>query len=176
MIIVSYGTADGIYDRYLEQLDASCAAHGLRRDFRTIPPAGRIAACLQKPAFIRDMLAKHGEPVVWLDADTVVNRAFALPDGGWDVGLVPNTSWRKRRLRPVCAFVVAVAPTEAARTFLETWIHLCARPELAPGRTDHGRLIWTREMQAGHYAECDLSRCLRRALTRDVGSRKERTL
>ena len=65
MIIVSYGTADGIYDRYLERLDASCAAHGLRRDFRAIPPAGRIAACLQKPAFIRDMLAKHGEPVVW---------------------------------------------------------------------------------------------------------------
>ena len=68
---------------------------------------------------------------------------------------------------------LGVISTLQARTLMS---EARARSELAPGRTDHGRLIWTREMQAGHYAECDLSRCLRRALTRDVGSRKERTL
>ncbi|NCC92369.1 MAG: hypothetical protein EOM10_03660 [Opitutae bacterium] len=176
MTVISFGTRDGVYDRHLAQLAAQCDAFGLRRDLRLIPPASRIAACLQKPAFIREMLECHQQPVLWLDADTRINRAFELPGGRWDLGLVPNSSWRKRRRRPTCAFVIAAAPTPSAHAFLDAWAYLCANPGLAPGRTDHSRLTWTREMLDGLYAEINLSRSLHGALTRDPGTRKEKTI
>src|SRR5690606_26731363 len=107
-------TGDGKYDRFLERLAESCRLHGLHGDFRIIPPAPRLEACLQKPAFIREMLQKHDRPVVWLDADTMVRRRFELPEGAWDIGVVPNTSRFRRRRNPTSAFVIAVAPTKPA--------------------------------------------------------------
>lgn len=175
MVIVSYATNDGIYDRFLTRLAARCDAHGLRHDLRLIAPTTRLDACLRKPSFILEMLDLHQKPVLWLDADAVVERSFDLPGEPWDIGLVPNTSWWRRRRNPTSAFVVAAAPTEAARSFLEAWIYLCRWPELA-NRTDHGRLTWARQMRRGSYREIDISRSLRRAIIRDFGRRKEKRL
>ena len=71
---------------------------------------------------------------------------------------------------------IAAAPTPSAHAFLDAWAYLCANPGLAPGRTDHSRLTWTREMLDGLYAEINLSRSLHGALTRDPGTRKEKTI
>lgn len=173
MLIVSFGTQDGTYDRFLDRLGASCDQFGLRRDFRVIPPASRLEACLYKPVFIREMLEKHGEPVLWVDADAIVLRPVDLPGGAWDIGVLPNTSWLRRRRNPTSAFVMAAAATENAISFLEAWAYLCRWPGLSK-RTDHGRLTWTRMIRSGTYQEINISSSLRRAIVRDYGLRKEK--
>lgn len=169
MVIVSFGTADGVYDRYLERLRASCEAVDLPHDLRTFPPLPTEEAIRRKPAFIAEMLHEHRQPVLWLDADAVVAASFALPPSGWDIGLLPNNRLFHRRALPVAAFAVAVAPTEAARAFLDRWSEACHRP----GLNDHSSLPILREELAGQYAELDLSRALERAVIRDKGRPKE---
>lgn len=161
MVVVSYGTEDGRYDGYLERLGQSCDAYGLTHELRVIPRATKIKACLRKPGFIREMLDKHHDVVAWIDADAVVTQTFSVPSTGWDIGLLPKPWWQQWRSKnPVHAFVVAVSPTEAARSFLDAWIYLCKWEALAT-RTDHGRLTWAREMRIGSYWEMNLSRFLR---------------
>ncbi len=175
MIIVSYGTSDGIYDRFLDRLRESCEQHGLRHDMRVVPPFQRPEdARRKKPSFIAEMLAKHKEPVVWIDADAIVTRSFDLPAGAWDIGLVPNTMRNRRHVYPVASFVVAAAPTQAARGFLATWDYLC-QWDGSPGG-DHHRLIPVRHLQRKMYSEIDLTAALRRAITRDFGGHKENTI
>jgi hypothetical protein len=172
MIVISYGTKDGIYDRWLARLQKSCEACGLRHDLVAIPAMSRMEAYLRKPGFILDALERHAEPVIWLDADAVVTGPFALPGGEWDIGLVPST-WRYKRSRnPTGAFAVAARATDAARAFLAAWHYLCQKPDLAR-HGDHRRLTWTREMRAKTYREIDISRALHKAIIRDFGRRKQ---
>jgi hypothetical protein len=182
MIVVSYGTQDGIYDVYLRRLEQSCERHGMKHDMRPVPRTNRWDACRQKPGFLLEMLAKHDDVVVWIDADSIVNRPFAIPaHAGWDIGLVPNNMRERRKQFPLASFVVAIAPTEPARAFLKTWDHLCRWP--VPEKewngypfTDHHRLAPTCLLHRGQYSEIDLSRSLHHAIIRDFGRRKQGTI
>ncbi|MBN9307902.1 hypothetical protein [Devosia sp.] len=172
MYIVSFGTADGVYDSYIERLGRSCDAVGLRHDLEIIPAATRRVACLQKPDFILRKLRQHQQPVVWLDADAIVAKSFSLPETGWDIGLAPNTRWWRRGANPTSAFVVAVAPTEKGEQFIESWRYLCANAELT-AVLDHKRLTWTREMRKDMYTEINLHKFIPGTIIRDFGRKKQ---
>ena len=176
MIVVSYGTKDGRYDRHLGELKEMLKEAGLKHDLKVVPPTFEARKCLIKPRIIIDALAKHKCPVVWLDADTTVLKPFALPDGDWDVGTVPNTNPHSISKNPTCAFVLAFRPTQKALHFLKVWKYLCDWHELCPNRQDHKRLTWTREMQRDFYTEIDLSEALHGTMIRDVGTVKEAAL
>ena len=172
MIVVSYATEDGVYDKYLQRLRESCDAHGLSHDMELTPPSSRKCAVLEKPKFIRRMLRKHKDVVLWLDADAVVSNPISLPQSGWDIGLARNTKWRERRKNPTSAFAVSVRPTEAAETFLATWEHLCSYAEMCR-HGDHKRLTWTREMRSGEYSELRLEQHIPNCVIRDFGREKQ---
>ena len=170
-IVVSYGTANG-YWRFADRLETGCIRVGLKHDIQHLPSTPRPKAYLMKPRFIRSRLDNLGT-IVWMDADTTVLRPFTLPDGNWDVGLIPNTTAKSRNKNPTSSFVLAFRPTDGARTLLGIWAYLCDWPELSIKRQDHKRLTWAREISEGRHTEIDLSDCLRGCLIRDVGTQKE---
>ena len=172
MIVVSFGTIDGVYDKYLKRLMDSCEAHGLAHDMEFTSPSPRMSAVLDKPSFIRRMLHKHNDTILWLDADAIVTNSFQLPRTGWDIGLTKNTIWRERKKNPTSAFAISVSPTERADQFLETWDYLCARAELCR-YGDHKRLTWAREMRAGEYRELRLEEEIPKCIVRDFGRPKQ---
>lgn len=174
MIVVSYGTQDGTYDKALYRLRDTQDQHGFDHDLHVIPPDTRELICRRKPSFLLSMLEKHNQPIVWIDADAVVTRSFSLPTGNWDLGFIPNTLRNRRHVYPVASFVVAVQPTEASRSFLRTWNHLCQWQESPKG--DHHRLHPARLLQRKEYVEMDLVKPLRRAIIRDLGGHKENTV
>jgi hypothetical protein len=173
MIIVSFATNDDIYPSYLDRLRRSCEASGLQHDLAIIPAQRRETACRSKPKFLLSMLEKHSQPIVWLDADAVVMRSFSLPDGDWDVGLVPNTIRNRRHAYPMASFVVALRPTPGSASFLNTWDYLCGWD--GP-KGDHHRLHPTRMLMRKDYVETSLVKPLRRAVVRDYGKHKENTI
>jgi hypothetical protein len=134
-----------------------------------------MSAYLRKPTFIRAMLEKHDDAVLWLDADAVVKKTIALPEDGWDIGLARNTRWQDRRKNPTSAFAIAARPTDAARRFLQTWEYLCAWEDLCR-YGDHRRLTWAREMREGEYRELRLERAISGSVVRDFGLKKEAVL
>lgn len=173
MVIVSYGTRDGHYDRCLNRLRESIEPTGMRHDLRVIPrDGGKRMAQLQKPRFLLKSLDRHGEPIVWLDADSMVVGAFELPGGDWDIGLIPNNVLKSRSKNPMCSFVIGIRPTDRAKRFLEVWRYLCKWPNLSKYQ-DHKRMTWTREICKHEYTEIDLSECLTGKLVRDIGNVKE---
>jgi len=169
--VISYGT-EGIYARFLERLRYGCGAAGLSNDLVVQPRMKRIEAYLMKPDFIRAKLDRYGT-VVWLDADTTVLRPFSLPDGDWDVGVIPNTQLKSRRKNPTSTFVLAFRDTEGSRTLLGIWSYLCAWQELSLKRQDHKRFTWARMISEGRHTEIDLSDHLTGCLIRDIGTVKE---
>lgn len=172
MIVVSFGTEDGTYDRHITRLRESCDRHGVRHDLCVIPATTAMQAYLHKPAFICGMAAKYpDDAIVWLDADAVVSAPFNLPAEGWDVGLLPNNIRRLRRHFQVAAFMVAIAPTDEGRRFAEAWRFLAGWPHST--HTDHGLLVQCRHMQQGTYRERDMTAALHGAVIRDFGSRKQ---
>lgn len=173
--VISYGT-EGAYEECLCRLSWQCCDAGLDHDMTFLPAMPRIAAYLHKPTFILNTLNKLDRTVVWLDADTTVLRRFELPDGDWDVGVVPNTQTKSLRKNPTSSFVLAFRPTEGSRILLGLWKYLCDWRWLSAKRQDHKRLTWAREISEGRHTEIDLTPYLRGALIRDAGTPKEAAL
>lgn len=79
MIIVSYYTAGSGYEQEAERLKASLDKFNLKYDIQGIEDQGGWMANIRyKPVFILEMLEKHNEPVLWLDADAVVRQEPTL--------------------------------------------------------------------------------------------------
>lgn len=168
MIVVSFATEDGTFDRYLARLRRSCEVHGIAHDLRIIPPRPAIDAFRYKPTFILEMVRKHNDTVLWIDADAVFLKSFKL-EGHWDIGLIPNNNARWKKIYPMAAFVVAAAPTDGAVRFLETWERLCQMPS---DHFDHSLLMIARQLET-KYKEGNILPQLDRALVRDYGLSKE---
>ena len=74
-VIVSYYTADTLYEKEIQNLIQSCQKFGLETDIVAVPNLKDWNAnCHYKPPFILDRLKKHQCPVVWLDADSVITQ------------------------------------------------------------------------------------------------------
>lgn len=80
LIFISFYTTDTPYEDEVAYLRDSLDAHGLAHDIRGVPSKGSwIRNAHHIPIFCREMLDEHrGRPLVWLDADAVVNRAPVL--------------------------------------------------------------------------------------------------
>lgn len=174
MLVVSFATEGNIYENYVKRLAESCVQHGIPHDIEIIPPTPAPDVYLRKPRFILEMMAKHQQPLLYLDADAVVSAPFSLPeDGQWDIGFVPNNLAGLRRSR-IAAFAVAMAPTPEAATLIETWAYICDWRKSKSN--DHGRLMMAVRLQGGTFREIDLTPWLRGAITRDFGRDKQYTV
>lgn len=84
MLVVSFHTPT--YTEHAKRLRESCEKHGLRYWIEPMKDQGSWEAnCAKKPSFILKAMRASGEPVLWLDADAVVERDIAgmfdfLPD------------------------------------------------------------------------------------------------
>ncbi len=168
--VISFGTRDGFYDRFCETLQKSCDAHGVAHSIETIPPCGRINACLFKPSFIKFKLLTLNRPVIWLDADASLEGEVSLPNSKWDIATLSNN--RESEVNKKAAVCIAFQPTVASLRFVETWEGFCSSQWTAPG-LDHERMNYTREVMRGQYVEADLSPYVSGKIVRDSGRKKE---
>ena len=174
--VITYGTKDGIYDKYLNRLKESCHAHNINFHGETISPRSRAGATLIKPSFIKDKLDSFKKPVIWLDADAVISGSFQLPGDPWDVGVTPNTAYVDRKRNPVSAFLLAFRPTPSAFYFLDIWKRLCEANWIVHRNLDHGRLSWARMIADYQYHEVDLTSYVKGKVTRDAGKPQGSTI
>ena len=168
--VISYGTRDGTYDAYSDRLRASCDAHGVAHSIETIPPCGWENACMFKPSFIKFKLLTLNRPLVWLDADAVLQDSFELPDGDWDIGTLPNN--RTSSINQKGSVCLCFRPTLAALRLIETWEQFCSTFWVGEG-VDHSRLNYTLQVLSGTYTEVDVSPVFSGVLVRDLGKKKE---
>lgn len=142
--IVSFGTVRPVaYRRGMTATHRACKRLGIPNYMWKVESAipGYKRMFLYKPTFIKQMLHGFCDTVVWIDADCIVLHKFELPEGDWDIGLMPHPTPRNRiHSTPWSSFLIAVRPTNRARRFLDLWEHFCQWEDLAEG--DHPRLIW----------------------------------
>lgn len=169
MVIISYATTDDYYRMRAERLQDSARQCGMTIDMEFIEPDSKMAVHMYKPEFIARRLLRYQRPVVWMDADALIAEPFELPEGSWDVGLVPNN---RDSGDEMCSFIAAFKYTAEARHFVNTWAYLCSWPGLTED-FDHRRMSWTRDILRGKYREIDLSKSISGAVIRDYRSPKE---
>ncbi|MDC0116022.1 hypothetical protein OAH97_00920 [Octadecabacter sp.] len=167
--VVSFGTRDGVYDVYAKRLQESCEDAGQKVIIETFPAMPSSNAFALKATFIKFKLLTLGQPVVWIDIDSVLKAPISLPSGDWDVGTLKNN--RNNPKNPIASLCIAFRPTVAALRFLEHWEQFCSAHWLKPGE-DHRRLNYTRFILDGHYMEADISEAVQGKLVRDVGKAK----
>ncbi len=167
--VVSYGTRDGIYDKYLQRLAGSAESQNINVDTETIPACSANAATNFKPSFIKFKLLTLNKPIIWMDADAFIAGALNLPTGIWDIGLIKNTRNEKN---PMASFIIAVKPSLASLRFLDVWENLCSTQIDLPG-SDHIKMTYTRDILHNAYIEADLAESVRGSIIRDLGNQKE---
>lgn len=72
MIIVGYYTSDSTYAQHAHLLQVSVARFGIKCDLEKIEPEEWLSIVAQKPRIILDKIRKWQQPVLYLDADSVV--------------------------------------------------------------------------------------------------------
>lgn len=81
MLIVSFATP--LYAEHAERLRASCQRFGYRHWLQALESCPSWeAACNMKPTFIYEAMLASDEPILWLDADAVIERRF-FTEGLW---------------------------------------------------------------------------------------------
>ncbi|WP_210312676.1 hypothetical protein, partial [Allosediminivita pacifica] len=76
--VVSFGTRDGVYDTYLKRLEDCCRSVGQNVSVETFPAMGAENAFSLKATYIKFKLLTLGKPIVWVDADAVLNAPALL--------------------------------------------------------------------------------------------------
>lgn len=169
-VVVSYGTRDGRYDRFAQRLREGIDALGGKADIDTIPAMPRLNASLFKPSFIKMKLLVHGQTLLWLDGDSVLERRVSLPGGAWDLGFLDNNL--PSEVNAKASLAIAVRPTIPALRFLETWEQLCSQHWATPGM-DHEKMNIALMLMGNSLSVIDLRESMKGALVRDFGRDKE---
>ena len=103
--------------------------------------SGWLRKVLYKPTFIKEMLLGFDTPIVWIDADCRLLDQFELPEGDWDVGLIPHQILRNRiHFTPWLSSFMVFRPTAQTKILLRDWEWLCQ--DHSRGEGDHERLMW----------------------------------
>jgi len=150
--LISYSTSHPVtYRKGLNKLRKSCRGFNIPYylwliDQVSFPASGWLQTVLYKPTFIKTALHGFNDTIVWMDADCELLDKFDLPEGGWDIGVVPHQLLRNRlRFTPWIISIMAVRPTEQAKKLLGFWEHIC-QWDVFGGRyavcSDHERLMW----------------------------------
>ncbi|MCK4873045.1 MAG: methyltransferase domain-containing protein [Phycisphaerales bacterium] len=120
-LVISFYTRDTIYEEEAASLIASCRALDLECDVRAVDSLGSwVVNCAHKPAFIAARQREHNRPILWVDADAVVNRPpnlLASTDADFAVYRLPDGSF--------ASGTVFFGTTEAADALLQAWVRLC---------------------------------------------------
>lgn len=147
--IISFGTPSKTYRGGLNKIRRSCREFNIPYHLWLIDPVlfkrpGWHGKVLYKPTFIREMIEGYNETVVWMDADCWLLDRFTLPEGDWDIGVVPHQLERNRiHFTPWIVSLLAIRPTKRAKLVLHYWEKLCK----TDGReSDHERFIATLEI------------------------------
>ena len=90
-----------------------------------------------KPSALQRLRHRLRGPLLYLDVDTKLLRAPALPPGEWDLALAENPV--RTHLNRIAAQCLFIADTEPACEFLRDWAKRCA----TLGGKDHGHLTAT---------------------------------
>lgn len=133
-LIVSFVTNDG-YRVYADRLREQCSRVGMDCHVDILEPFAETKreACLYRPQWMLDLLARFRRPLVWFDADGDILEAFDIPDA--EAGFVDNP-WR----HPDNPVTAGIFMTRSAG-LLEAWRDSCA--EWRPGEIgSHRRLCW----------------------------------
>ncbi|MEM1185104.1 MAG: hypothetical protein AAGI53_08870 [Planctomycetota bacterium] len=126
-LIVSFYTKGTPYEQEVDGLRQSCKRLGLEYHLGALESTGSWERnCAMKPAFIRDAANKFDRPVLWLDADAVVNRPPVLVAGAeMDFAVQKTLGWVFN------SATVYLNRTPLARLLLDTWVGLCeAQPDV----------------------------------------------
>lgn len=175
--VVSFGTAyPAMYRRKAIDIHKKCKELNIN-NYVWIPEAvylyGYYKAVLYKPTFIKDMLKGFNHTILWIDADCEILDKFNLPDGEWDIGLVPHPIERNRKnFTPYCGAFIAFKPTDRAKNLLDSWENMC-KWNLPIG--DHERLIWTLAILKDRITIVNLLPELRNKVYMDPRHRKRTT-
>jgi len=149
--VISFGTYfPSMYRNGIARIYRQCQEFKIANSLRILGPANQpnwYGAVLFKPLYMREMLQAHNQTLVWIDADCRLLEPFDLPEGDWDIGLIPHQIPRNRiYFTPWLVSCLAIRPTPQTRLLLDMWIHFCQWLEFAgieerrPG--DHERLMW----------------------------------
>ncbi len=152
--IVSYGTyLPRMYRDGIARIYCLCHELGMPSTLKILGPTNHpkwywYETVLYKPVFIKEMLGTYDQTLMWIDADCQILSTFDLPEGDWDIGLIPHPNPRNRKhFTPWLVSCFVIRPTPQARLLLEIWEHLCQWPEYADvnerQESDHERLMWT---------------------------------
>lgn len=132
MIYISYYTSNTPYEQVIQNcLLPSLKTYGLKYDIEAIEDKGSWQANTgYKCVFVKKMLQKHNEPVVFLDADAVVTRNPALFDelNDYDIAfhwLDWYLQWRGKTgdKRELLSGTMMFNPTKNTFNLLDEWIY-----------------------------------------------------
>lgn len=143
LMVIAYYTDDR-YKREADRLRQSLLEHGLKHRIDAFEDRGSWAANTSaKPTFIRRMMYAHNGPVLYLDADAVVQRppkvVQDLRPEMWDIAV----HYRERDHRPygsrleLLSGTIWLGNTPACKRLVELWEAVC---QTDPGTWDQRHL------------------------------------
>jgi hypothetical protein len=116
------------YKNCAKQLELKIKKLGGNLHVEELPNLGSYASnCLRKPKFILECLEKFNQPIIWIDADSKINKLpIEFDTISEDIACV-----EKANGCPESALIY-FANTDKAKNFIKTWIELCntEEPEL----------------------------------------------
>jgi hypothetical protein len=122
-VIVSYFTTNTPYEEEARRLIASCDALGLAHDVVPLPPAGSWEAnCARKAEVCLDALHRNQRPILWVDADAVIEAPpTLLASCGADFAVHRWDDWQ------FASGTIFFKHSDVARRLLECWVERCRR-------------------------------------------------
>lgn len=127
-LVVSFYTRDTPYEAEAARLRASCDALGLPHRIVPVDPTGSWERnCALKASIIHDAWRTAGSPVLWVDADAVVQRPPdllthlpSIPTHPADFAVFLHAGWR------TLSGTLWFNQTDRSAGLLDRWRHACA--------------------------------------------------
>lgn len=123
MRIISYYTKGSGYKKEAKKLIESLNKFRLQYDIQEVKSLGNWQMNTQfKAVFIRNLLDKHNEPLVWLDADAIVMQYPGLFDkmSGFDLAVY----YSPRNNRHIRSGTIYMANNDKVKRLVDRWIEI----------------------------------------------------
>jgi hypothetical protein len=136
--IISFYTADTLYQLEVQNLIASCEKFCLQANIEGVPSFGSWELnCAYKPFFILKKLEELKSPVLWVDADGVFIRKPAfLPQFEADFATRINGDVEEHHPSRVISSTIYVNYTEQGIKIVQDWAQECRRQLIDPERKE----------------------------------------
>jgi hypothetical protein len=128
-IVVSFYTKHTPYEQEVTHLLTSLERWGIDYDVRGLKAGANWQSnCNMKATFCRDLMAEHNRPLIWLDADAVVERyprLFWELDQHYDFAICPVGPRLETKF---LSGTLWFNHSDASRQLLDAWVQACAKP------------------------------------------------